>query len=591
MTNRTVLSLLTILLNAAMGCTGTIGDPGGSGPGGPGNSGNPGLTGSMGSTGTSGTTGNPGITGGNGTGITGGMTGNPTMPPDPNAAGQMPMRRLNRREYNNTVRDLLAVQTNPADAFPLDTEAGFIFHRAGQVASLDASRLQEAAEAISAGVNPATLAPCTAGATGAAEEACVRKFITTFGLKAYRRPPLPAEADRLFALFQTGRTTLALDYAGGIRLVVEAILQSPPFVYRWELGPSAATLEGSVARLGPYEMASRLSYFLWRSMPDQALFDAALANKLATDADVDAQARRMVADPKAQDTVNAFFSEWLSLEQVVDRPKDAMLYPQWNDALKAAMTAETQAFVKNVVFDGDGRLDTLLTANFSFLNQPLAAVYGVTGVTGTATQQKQLNAMQRAGLLTQAGFLTVTGASDGSNPVKRGRKVYERLLCGTLPPPPPNVPPAKPASAGGTTRERFMEHDQQACAQACHSLMDPIGYGFEHYDGIGAFRTMDNGKPVDSSSSITLDGAVKKFADAIELTGLLAASTDVRNCVVVQFARFALLRDDTPADLASLNAAAATFASANFNVRELLVGIAKSRTFRYRSLAAGEVQP
>jgi hypothetical protein len=121
--------------------------------------------------------------------------------------------------------------------------------------------------------------------------------------------------------------------------------------------------------------------------------------------------------------------------------------------------------------------------------------------------------------------------------------------------------------------------------------MDPIGYGFEHYDGIGAFRTMDNGKPVDSSSSITLDGAVKKFADAIELTGLLAASTDVRNCVVVQFARFALLRDDTPADLASLNAAAATFASANFNVRELLVGIAKSRTFRYRSLAAGEVQP
>jgi hypothetical protein len=255
------------------------------------------------------------------------------------------------------------------------------------------------------------------------------------------------------------------------------------------------------------------------------------------------------------------------------------------------MAAETQAFVKNVVFDGDGRLDTLLTANFSFVNQPLAAVYGLTGVTGTASQQKQLNAMQRSGLLTQAGFLTVTGASDGSNPVKRGRKVYERLLCGTLPPPPPNVPPPKPASAGGTTRERFAEHDQQACAQGCHTLMDPIGFAFEHYDGIGAFRTLDNGKPVDSSSQITLDGVQKKFADAVELAGLLASSTDVRNCMVVQFARFALLRDDTAADLASLNAAAATFTAANYNVRELLVGIAKSRTFRYRGLAAGEVQP
>src|SRR5439155_14635052 len=145
-----------------------------------------------------------------------------------------------------------------------------------------------------------------------------------------------------------------LDYTGGIRLMVEAMLQSAPFLYHWELGPQGATLEGNVAHLGPYETASRLSYFVWRSMPDRALFDAAAANKLAAEADVETQVRRMLADPKGKDTMNAFFLEWLSLEQVPDRPKDATLYPQFNDALKAAMLAETQSFVNNI-FDTDGK--------------------------------------------------------------------------------------------------------------------------------------------------------------------------------------------------------------------------------------------
>jgi hypothetical protein len=515
------------------------------------------------------------------------------MPPaDPNAAGAMPLLRLNRREYNNTVRDLLGVQTSPADAFPLDTDAGgFTYHRYGIVSSLDASRLQEAAEGIAAAANVATLAPCAATATGMAQDACARTFITSFGQRAYRRPLLQAETDRLMALYQAGRTTVMLDYTAAIRMLIEGMLQSAPFLYHWELGPSSAILEGNVARLGPYEIASRLSYFIWRSMPDQALFDAAAANKLATDADIETQARRMLADPKAKTTVNAFFLEWLSLEQVPDRPKDTMLYPQWNDALKAAMVAETNAFVGNVVFDGDSKLETLLTAKYSFVNQPLAALYGITGVTGTATQQKNLDPMQRSGILTQSGFLTLTGASDGSNPVKRGRKIYERFLCGTLPPPPPNVPPPKPASAGGTTRQRFMEHDQQACAMGCHNIMDPIGFGFEHYDGIGAWRTLDNGQPVDSSGSIEIDGMKKTFADAIELTNLLAASAQVRGCMVMQMTRFALLRDGTSDDQASLNSAYTSFSNGAYSLKELVVGVAKSRTFRYRSLAAGEVQP
>jgi hypothetical protein len=225
------------------------------------------------------------------------------------------------------------------------------------------------------------------------------------------------------------------------------------------------------------------------------------------------------------------------------------------------------------------------------VTQPLAQLYGVSGVTGTAAKQVMLDPTQRSGILTQAGFLTISGASDGSNPAKRGRKVFERMTCGELPPPPPNVPPPKPPSAGGTTRQRFMEHDQMACAQGCHNVMDPIGFAFEHYDGIGAYRTLDNGQPVDASGSITLDGMKKTFNDAIELTGLLAASPEVRGCFVTQWTRFALLRAETAADQASLNGAYAAFVNGNFSVKELLVGVAKSRTFRYRSLAMGEVQP
>jgi len=511
----------------------------------------------------------------------------PAHPPDPNAAGPMPLRRLNQREYNNTVRDLLGVQTKPANAFPADIDVDFIFRRYGAVSTLDASRMSEAAEAISPTVDVAKIAPCSGGSS--AETACAQQFLTTFGVRAYRRPLVADEVSGLMALYQTGRTSLSLDYAGGIKLLVEAMLQAPGFVYRWELGPQSPKLDGTVVHLGPYEVASRLSYFLWRSMPDQALFDAAATGKLSTPQDVEAQARRMINDAKAHDMMAAFFQEWLSLDQVSARPKDAAAYPQFNDGLKASMNAESLAFIENVAFQGDGALSTFLTANYSFVDQTLAPVYGATGATSTASKLP-LDSTQRAGLLTQAAFLTVTGATDGSNPVKRGRKVYERVLCGVLPPPPPNVPPPKSSSAGGTTRERFAEHDTQACAKACHTIMDPIGFAFENYDGIGQYRTQDNGKPVDATGAITLDGSSKPFKNAVELVNLLANSSNARSCFVTQWARFALSRADTEADRASLNAAFASFSKANFTVRELLVGIATSRSFSYRSPSAGEIQ-
>jgi hypothetical protein len=588
MARQKFLSLATMLLTVAVGCHGTIGDDTGEGAGGPGPKTGPGP-------GTGGTTGG-GMTGagarggvtppGGGTGGAGG--GSVTPPPpqgDPLAAGPMPLRRLTRREYNNTIRDLLGDTANRADAFPADRD-NFLFRRSGVVSSTDADSIKDAAEATANTTSSrlAMLAPCAAGQ----EDACARKFITDFGLRAYRRPLDTEEQNRLFALYMNGRSTLALNYVAAIQLLVEAMLQSPAFLYHWELGNLAPTVEGKVVKLNHYEVASRLSYLIWGSMPDVALFDAAKGNALGTAAEVQTQAKRMLADTKGRDTVAAFADEWLSLEDLAtDRPKDPAIYPQWNDALKASMSAELRSFISSVVFDGDGKLTSLLTGTNSFVNQSLADIYGVKGVAGTDMKPAMLDQGQRAGLLTRAGWLAITGATNGSHPIKRGHKVYERLLCLTLPPPPNNVPMAKPPTEAGTTRQHVEEHSKNPCASACHSLMDPIGFAFEHYDGIGRFRAQDNGIAVDSSGVLELDGMKKPFNDARDFSQILASSSSVAQCFATQWLRYAFKRSDVEEDRASLESMDTAFAKNN-SISDLLVGLVGTRSFRYRSPLAGE---
>jgi hypothetical protein len=577
-----LLGLAFLLLGAAAGCEGQIigkdtkgggGDgtsdpaaPGGGGPGGV----MPGPGGIIPPVGTGGPSGGPA-----------------PKPADPNAAGPMPMRRLTAREYNNTVRDLLGVTTKPADDFPVDKDSEFLFRRAGIVSTQDLISVKAAAEAVAAGVEAkaTTLAPCAAGT---AEEMCARSFIADFGLRAYRRPLVQEETDRLMALYTAGRSELMLSYAGGIRLLVEGMLQSPAFLYHWELGYAAPSVEGKLVRLGSYETASRLSYFIWGSLPDAMLFQAAKDNKLGTPTELQAQAKRMLADPKARETVTSFVDEWLNLDQIATRPKDPMFYPEYNDALKAAMASELKSFITSVVFEGDGRLSSLLVSTNSFVDQGLAMLYGVQGAQGGAGMKPaMLDANQRAGLFTRAGFLSVNAGTDSSSPTKRGRRVYERLLCGELPNPPNNVPPPKPASAAGTTRQHAEEHDKNSCTGFCHALMDPIGFGFEHYDGIGKFRTSEKGLMVDSSGSIDLDNSKRTFKDARELSQMLAESPTVARCFATQWMRYAFKRTETEADQASINDVVAAFGKGN-SVADLIVGVVGSRSFRYRTPGTGE---
>jgi hypothetical protein len=509
---------------------------------------------------------------------------------DSNAAGLMPMLRLTNREYNNTVRDLLGDATQPANQFPSDRDATFEFRRAGAIAVLDATLLQSAAEGLAAAaapkIVPGMLLPCDP-ATG--EDACAQKFIATFGQRAFRRPLTADETTHLTALYTTGRTTLNLAFSGAIGLLIEAVLQTPQFLYHWESVPGAPLLyEGAVVRLDAYQMASRLSYFVWGSMPDDALIAAAAAGQLDAPAGVQAAAQRLLTDPRAKDTVSSFFSDWLALDGLAGDIKDVTVYPGYTAAMRQAMVDETSTFVQNVAFGGDGRLATFLDAPYSYINSTLAGVYGAQA-SGTAFQRATLNPAQRAGLFTQASFLALTGSSNGSNPVRRGKAIYTKLLCHTLPPPPANVPPPKPASAGGTTRERFVEHDQNACAKSCHQAMDPIGFAFENYDGIGQYRTTDNGHPVDATGSIMLDGATQTFGDAVGLVGLLAKSAEVRSCFAGEWSRYALSRVDTDADLASLQSAAAAFSSDTATLQDLVASIATMRSFRYRSPSPGEM--
>jgi len=565
-------------LAALTACDATIsgsGAAGGAGPAaaGPG-PGNP--------TGGSGAVGNTG----GGSSLAGGGTIGPAS--DPNAVGPRPLYRLTRREYNNTVRDLLGDSTHPADGFPDDRDRSFLFRRAGLVATQDGDLLRTTAETLAATAikTPATVLPCdpTAG-----EDACATKFISAFGLRAYRRPLNATESMHLTALYQNARTTLKLTFNDAIAMLLEAILQSPAFLYHWESPYDAPKLVGNAVQLAPYDVASRLSYFIWGSMPDQALFDAAAAGKLSADADIAAQATRMLADDKAKDAAGAFFREWLEIDQIASLPKDLTAYPDYKADLQGALVDATQAFATSVLFD-TGKLETLLTADYTFSDQLLGKVYGNTA-TGTTLVKTKVDTSQRLGLLGEPAFLTMTGSPDGSNPVKRGKAVYTKLMCGDLPPPPPNVPAAKPASQGGTTRERFTEHDQNPCAKACHTLMDPIGYAFEHYDGIGRYRTMDNNQPVDSTGMVNIDGASKSFADAVELTKILATSDTVRGCFTKQWFRFAVGRTETDGDAPALASIAAAFAANQYDMRDLAPAIAQSRSFRYRSLATGEKAP
>lgn len=511
--------------------------------------------------------------------------------PDP---GRSPLRRLNHVEYVNTVADLLNLPeaTELASTFPPDEQGGGFSNNADAlvVTGLLAGRYVEVAEQLAAvAVTKAkNLLPCdpTQG-----EAACAAMFVQRFGRRAFRRPLRAEEQTRYLALYMEERK--AGTFTSGIEVVTRALLVSPHFLYRVEVGVPMAG--ATVVAVTPYELASRLSYGLWSTMPDDTLLAAADAGRLGTPEGIEAEARRMLTDNKAKQAIAGFHREWFGMDEVDGIGKDKADFPTWTPSLRSALKTELELFVEKV-FWTDGKIETLLAAPFTYLNPVLAKHYGAPMPnSSTEFSRVDLDPTQRAGLLTNGALLAVHAKPNQTSPVHRGVFVREGLLCQPLPAPPavdaagnPIVIQPPVVTPGSSTRQRFTQHSTDPSCASCHRLMDPIGFGFENYDSIGRWRTMDGEAPVDARGEVVgtreVDG---KFTGAIELAKRLAASVDVRECMAKQVFRYASGRAETPGDACTLQRLRERFDSRGHDMRELWVAVAASDAFRYRAVSGG----
>jgi hypothetical protein len=518
--------------------------------------------------------------GSNGMSGGGGMTSTPP-PMGPNAPGSSPLRRLTVREYNNTLRDLLGIPLGNRD-LGVDQDAGGFAVGGPVTTSGDAARLLDAAEQLAAGASAkiATLVPCTPVPSDAgAQGECAKKFIGQFGRRAFRRPLGADEVNDLYAVYTAHRGgDINYPFDEAIRSVVAAMLTSPFFLYRAEGVNLPPVKEQGLVRFSPHELASRLSYTLWGSMPDDALFTEVDAGRLSTPEQVEAQARRMLKDPKFKDAVSDFHLQWLYVDGLPKEPPKDPKFTAYTPQLVTAMLAETADFA-NQVFAGDGKLEHLLTGAWTVSDPGLTKLYGT------------LDPAQRAGILTQASFLAMHANAADTNPVRRGAVVIRRLLCNDIQPPVNmDVGQPKPPAPNLTTRERFAEHAENPCA-SCHRLTDPIGFAFENYDAVGAWRTTEQGKKIDASGTLNLSGSDVTFTNAVELAKGLASAKDVRECLATQWLRYFTRRNESAGDTASLDAANEAFAKSSYDMRELLVALTKTRAFTHRSPSVGEVLP
>jgi hypothetical protein len=491
------------------------------------------------------------------------------------SVGPTRLRRLDREQYQHAVRDLLGVSFEPGADFPTDEKvAAFSSNTVTPLDRLAVEQYLDSAVQIAdlALEHLDQLSSCDRTTLG--DTACAADFVSKLGAKAYRRPLTDAESARYAELFAD-----APSFEEGARNTLTALLVSPHFLYQEEL-PSASS---GARALNGYELATRLSLTLWGSVPDDQLLAAAAGDQLETAAQLRNQAERMLDDDRAADTLESFHVQWLGLDAIDDLAKDPAAYPNFDATTPAAMRTETARFADYVFRRApQGTLDTLLTAPLAFPEGQLADIYGVTP-NADPTEPVMLDPTERAGILTQAAFLAVQAHPNQTSPVRRGVVVLRNLMCVDLPNPPPNVNNATPnLDPNATTRERFAAHTSNPACAGCHSLIDPIGFGFEHYDAIGRYRSSENGMPIDSSGVLTLaDGSTVPFDDGIALSKALAASSDVRQCVARQWFRYALGRLETDADACSLAQIDAAFAASGYNLRELLLALVTSDSFRY----------
>lgn len=462
---------------------------------------------------------------------------------------------------------------DPTGAFPPESRPlGFAYEThaaAGQVTAVHAAVYIEGATdiAVAAMRNPAAWLGCDGGG------GCVEALVGPFADRVFRRPVDEETRSRY-------RTQIAEagEFREGATRALATMLASPFFLYRSEVGAPAG--DGTYA-LDDWELASALSYGLWGTLPDAALFDAAASGALSEPAGLAAQADRMLADPRARDTVGVFAVQWLGVDAVDTLDKRGDLYPAWDEALARAVVDETRQFVAHAIFEGEGFAD-LLTADYTLAAGQLAALYELEADAGGVAGYRH---GRRAGVLGHASVLSTYAHSDQTSPIRRGLFVRERLLCQDLGVPPPSAGGVPDVDPDATTRERFRQHtDDEFCA-GCHKYIDPIGFGFERFDAIGAWREAEAGQAIDASGSMDDveglgTGTTAPFDTVPQLAGILAESDAARTCFARQYRRFNRGYEETGDDACAVDALAR--AMADGDVLAMMRAVVTSRSFRVR---------
>jgi mono/diheme cytochrome c family protein len=520
------------------------------------------------------------------------------MKPDP---GHLTAHRLNRAEYNNTIRDLLAVQFKPAADFPAD-DSGYGFDNIGDVLTVSpvlTEKYLAVAEKIAVQAIPLAKKNGAAVQTtesykrificghapGHHDQQCLRTNLAHLARLAYRRPVTDEEIKRLTKLVAKARKE-HMTYEQAMRIGVEAILVSPHFLYRIERDPEPADASHPQP-VSDYELASRLSYFLWSSMPDEELLNLADQRRLNDPTTLEVQARRMLKDPKSEALVDNFAGQWLELRNLDLVHPDRKAFPEWNPSLQKAMATETKMFVQSI-FQEDRSIMDFLDGTYTFLNERLANFYGIPNVKGDEFRRVSLDGTQRSGVLTQASILTVTSYPTRTSPVLRGKWILENVLNTPPPPPPPGVGSldTKGAALTGTMRQQLEKHRANPMCAGCHTRMDPLGFALENYNAIGQWRTHEGQFLVDSTGVLP-NG--KKFSGSAELKTLLMSNRDgFAECLTEKMLTYALGRGLEDYDRPATKKITRALAANDYKFSSLVIGIVQSLPFQ---MGRGEGAP
>jgi uncharacterized protein DUF1592/uncharacterized protein DUF1588/uncharacterized protein DUF1587/uncharacterized protein DUF1585/uncharacterized protein DUF1595 len=409
--------------------------------------------------------------------------------------------------------------------------------------------------------------------------ACERRILSALARRAFRRPVTKQEADR-FAGFVALAQSKGDSFEEGLAVAMEAILVSPNFLFRIENHPKAKSAQS----LTPLEIASRLSYFLWSSIPDEELLHAAETGSLRKPAVLEAQVRRMLKDEKSSRLAENFADQWLEIRRLESVKPDAARFPEFDDLLRYSMRRETELFFAGVMRNDRSILD-FLDGKYSYLNQRLAAFYGIAGVEGPEFRQVDLSGQPRAGVLTQASVLTVSSYANRTSPVLRGKWVLENLLNTPPPPPPPDVPNLDEAALGKdrSMRQQLEMHRTNPVCAACHNMMDPLGFGLENFNAVGQWRDSDGAFPIDSSG--TLPGG-RKFQGPIQLEAILRAKPDsFARCLTEKMMTYALGRGLTEDDKLAVQHIVSRVAAGGYRFSTLVLEIVNSPEFQMQGAA------